>query len=375
MGWRQKSRRDDRYSGYGGYGQWAPYVPVGQKIALGVKAAKQLAKKERREPAHIKIEGRKIATTFWGLKWCENLERYQDFSNRLPRGATYVRNGSVADLVIEAGKVRAIVGGSEAYTIEIKINTLAPKDWQNIGRDCAQEIESLLDLMQGKFNEGVMRRLTQAEGGLFPHKKEISMKCSCPDYAGVCKHIAATFYGVAARLDRQPELLFKLRNVDHLELIGQATAAANLDRAFGSGSGNTIADSELGSIFGIELEKATPSQRILAKTKSQPKTKSIINKKTTPTKAKSQTAITTAKPVTKAQLAAKFKAAFARKTKPPEVIPLAKPKAIKKSTSLAKAFTKMETKNLAQLAASKKPAAKSPGRKVSVKLTKKRSAK
>lgn len=241
-------------SWYRGYGYWAPKVPVATKIARGHAAARKLAKKEGREPSPIKIEGRKIAKTFWGEKWCENLDRYRDISNRLPRGATYVRNGSVADLVIEPGRVRAIVGGTEAYTVKITIQTLKPAVWKAIGRDCAQEIDSLFDLLQGRFNEGVMTRLTQAEGGLFPHKNEISMSCTCPDSAGVCKHIAATFYGVAARLDVQPELLFKLRNVDHLELIGQATSAANLDQALDGSAGATLSDSDLGSIFGIELE-------------------------------------------------------------------------------------------------------------------------
>ena len=173
-----------------------------------------------------------------------------------PRGATYVRNGSVADLVIEPGCVRAIVGGSEAYSIKITIQTLKPAVWKAIGRDCAESIDSLFDLLQGRFNEGVMERLTQADGGLFPHKNEISMSCSCPDSAGVCKHIAATFYGIAVRLDQQPELLFKLRNVDHLELIGHATSAANLDRALSVSTESTLSDSDLGSLFGIELESA-----------------------------------------------------------------------------------------------------------------------
>lgn len=251
------------------YREWAPYVSVGTKIARGHAAAKRLAAKEGRAPCPVKIDGRKIANTFWGLKWCENLERYRDISNRLPRGATYVRNGSVADLVIEAGRVRAIVGGSEAYKIEIKIKPLKPDVWQAISRDCAQEIESLFDLLQARFKDGVMQRLTQADGGLFPHKNEISMSCSCPDSAGVCKHIAATFYGVAARLDHQPELLFRLRNVDHLELIGHAISADNLDRVLGGGEGAALSDSDLNSIFGIELEPQDPAATLKAKSNSK----------------------------------------------------------------------------------------------------------
>lgn len=240
--------------GFGGYGGWAPYVPVGRKLSLGTAAAKKLAAKEKRQPCPVVVTGTKIATTFWGLNWCENLERYQDFANRLPRGRAYLRNGSVADLVIEPGRIRSLVSGSQPYRIEIQIKTLPPAAWKSILQDCAQEVDSLLDLLQGKFSDGVMKRLTRTDGGLFPRPDEIQMRCSCPDYADVCKHIAATFYGVGARLDQQPELLFKLRRVNHLELIGEATTAANLERAFTGESSTTLADGDLGDIFGIELD-------------------------------------------------------------------------------------------------------------------------
>ena len=248
---------------YGRNSFWAPYVPVGRKISLGTAAAKKLAAKEKRQPCPVTVTSTKIAKTFWGLQWCENLERYQDFANRLPRGRTYLRNGSVADLVIEPGKIRSLVAGSKPYRIEIQIKTLPPAVWKSILQDCAQEVDSLLDLLQGKFSDGVMKRLTRPDGGLFPRPKEITMRCSCPDYASVCKHIAATFYGVGARLDQQPELLFKLRRVNHLDLIGQATTAANLERAFSGDNSTTLADDDLSGIFGIELDAtddATPGQ-------------------------------------------------------------------------------------------------------------------
>ncbi|MFN7683619.1 MAG: hypothetical protein ACK5TG_22325 [Planctomyces sp.] len=235
-------------------GGWGPYVSVSEKKELGRRAAAKLAKKEGRDPCPVQAVGRELAKTFWGKKWCENLDRYSSIANRLPRGATYVRNGSVADLVIESGRVRAIVGGSEAYTVTIRIGTLSSKTWKAIQRDCASGIETLLELLQGRFSTQVMTRLTQERGGLFPEKSEISMSCSCPDAAGVCKHIAAVFYGVAVRLDQQPELLFRLRNVDHLELPGRAGAAAALDEALGVSSQGEFAEGDLGSIFGIELE-------------------------------------------------------------------------------------------------------------------------
>jgi uncharacterized Zn finger protein len=227
---------------------------VAEKKALGIRAAEKLAAKEGREPCPVRSEGRELAKTFWGKKWCENLDRYSSIANRLPRGQAYLRNGSVADLVIESGRVRAIVGGSEAYTVSIQIGTLSRGAWKSIQKDCATGIETLFELLQGRFSTQVMTRLTQARGGLFPEPGEISMSCSCPDAAGVCKHIAAVFYGVAVRLDQQPELLFRLRNVDHMELIGRAGTAAALDEALGTSSKEEFADGDLSSIFGIELE-------------------------------------------------------------------------------------------------------------------------
>ena len=173
-----------------------------------------------------------MTASFWGKAWCENLECYSDYANRLPRGRTYVRNGSVVDLQIERGKVKAIVSGSEIYRVAIDIKTLPAPAWSKIKKDCSRSVDSLIDLLQGRFDQGIMQRLTQRETGLFPQPKEIKMKCSCPDWAGMCKHVAATLYGVGARLDSAPVLLFTLRHVDHLELISQAVAADNLSQAF-----------------------------------------------------------------------------------------------------------------------------------------------
>jgi uncharacterized Zn finger protein len=242
---------------------------VGDRIAKGIRAAQKLAKSEKREPSPVVVKTRDIAKTFWGKSWCDNLERYSDFANRLPRGKTYLRNGSVADLVIEPGVIRAIVGGSEAYKIVIKIEALKPYLWRSIERDCSQEIGSLIDLLQGKFSNDIMARLTRQQDGLFPAKNEISMSCTCPDGSIVCKHVAATIYGVGARLDSQPDLLFKLRKVNHLELIGKAATQENLDRALGAATG-ALEGEDLGSIFGIELDSdSAPASRPAKKAAKQ----------------------------------------------------------------------------------------------------------
>ena len=197
----------------------------------GCGLCREVGQEKKRELCPVKAVGKKMCNSFWGQAWCENLERYSDFSNRLPRGRTYARNGSVVDLQIERGKVKALVGGSDVYRISIAIKTLSRPAWKRIKQDCSQSIDSLLDLLQGRFDQGVMQRLTHPEDGLFPQPTEIEMECSCPDWAGLCKHLAAVMYCIGARLDAAPELLFTLRDVDHLDLIGQAVAAENLESA------------------------------------------------------------------------------------------------------------------------------------------------
>jgi uncharacterized Zn finger protein len=241
------------------YWGWKPYVPVAKRRAQAAKAAKQLAKKRGRELQPITIEGRKIATTFWGAAWCDSLEDHSDYENRLPRGRTYVRNGSVIDLDIQRGRVEALVSGSEIYKVRVEIEHLKPARWKQLKSDCSESIDSLLDLLAGRLSDGVMRRLTHSETGLFPQPKEIKMSCSCPDSAGLCKHLAAVLYGVGARLDGEPQLLFVLRGVDHAELVSQAVAEGNLETAL-SGSGDSLVGTDLGAMFGIELDSNSAAE-------------------------------------------------------------------------------------------------------------------
>ncbi len=250
--------------------RWKPYVPVAQRQANAKKHAEKLAKKQGRAMQPITIDGRKIAHTFWGEAWCENLERYSDYENRLPRGRTYVRNGSVIDLVIKRGQIDALVSGSEVYTVKINIDTLKPAHWERVKKDCACSIGSVMQLLTGKFDKDVMERLSRQDDGLFPNPQEIKMSCSCPDWAGLCKHLAAVMYGIGARLDVEPELLFTLRDVDHLELVGQAVSADNLDAAL-QGDGDTLKGQDLGAVFGIELsDEASGGTATVAK-KTKPR--------------------------------------------------------------------------------------------------------
>jgi uncharacterized Zn finger protein len=260
--------------------RWAPYVSVGQKLAKAQKYAAQQAKKQKRDPSPVKISGRKIATSFWGTAWCDNLAAYSDFSNRLPRGATYVRNGSVVDLVIGKGSVQAIVAGSETYQVNISIIPLSKPTWNKIKKDCSASIDSLIDLLGGRLSDGVMKRLTEKRDGCFPTPKEIKMQCSCPDYSYCCKHIAAVMYGIGNRLDSQPDLLFLLRGVDHLELVSHAVSNDNLQRELESKTPNDLAGQDLGAMFGIELAGTAA----VSNKKSRPRSKTkpvVANKKRT----------------------------------------------------------------------------------------------
>lgn len=197
------------------------------------------------------IEGRSIASSVWGKAWCDNLESYRDFEYRLPRGRSYVRHHAVIDLKVSAGQISALVCGSEVYSVEIAIKPLVPAHWSRIKSQCAGQVGSLIELLEGRLSDAVMRIITHRDNGLFPKPAEIQMECSCPDSATMCKHVAAVMYGVGARLDLQPELLFALRNTDHADLIAQAT---DLEVTRGASRRKTIADDALGGIFGIELD-------------------------------------------------------------------------------------------------------------------------
>jgi len=234
-----------------------PYVPVHQKRA---NAAKQLPRKlgKGKTPQPIEIQGRKIATTFWGSSWCEHLEQFSDYENRLPRGRTYVRNGSVVHLEIKEGEIFACVAGSSLYTTKIAIKTLPAAKWEQLKRQCTGRIASLLELVQGRLSKEVMTVVTHPENGLFPLPGEISFRCSCPDWARMCKHVAAVLYGIGARLDTQPELLFRLRGVEHTELISETSAGEVVGRA--AGSTERLDDESLADVFGIELDTDQSSE-------------------------------------------------------------------------------------------------------------------
>ena len=242
------------------YHSWRPYVPVAKRRQQAEKKLAKLAKKGQ-SVSPVKIAGRGIATTFWGKSWCDNLERYSDFANRLPRGRTYVRNGSVLDLQIATSEITALVSGSDLYTVSITVSPVAAARWKTICNDCAGSIDSLVELLQGRLSKGVMDRVCREGDGLFPTPKEIKLSCSCPDWADMCKHVAAALYGVGARLDVSPELLFKLRGVDETELIGHAGRDTRIGRK-APASAKVLDAGDLASVFGLDMAEGAGAESV-----------------------------------------------------------------------------------------------------------------
>ncbi|MBS0507416.1 MAG: hypothetical protein JSR53_08565 [Proteobacteria bacterium] len=265
---------------------YKPYVTVAARRAQADKAA-QKAAKAGHAWSPVKVQGRGIAKTFWGKAWCDNLEAYSDYANRLPRGRTYVRNGSVVDLQIQPGKITARVMGSSLYQVVIDITALPQAQWRALVQDCTGSIATLVELLQGKLSQAVMGRMCAPQTGMFPAPRQINMACSCPDWAGMCKHVAATLYGVGARLDEEPQLLFTLRQVDAGDLLtAQAAVAPALAKK--PSKARVLDDAALADVFGIELAEAdaptapAPRKRRVA---AEPAVKKTTAKKTVAKKA------------------------------------------------------------------------------------------
>lgn len=188
-----------------------------------MSSQKATSKGKTMEP--VVISGKGISQSWWGQSWCTNLERYADYDNRLSRGKRYVRSGAVIDLKIMKGKILARVQGSRKapYKVEVHISPLKEDACQHIMAACANKIDSLDSLITGNFpNE--FKDLFTKENGLFPNPREISLQCSCPDWAVMCKHVAAVLYGIGARLDDNPFLFFTLRGIDVDQLIDTTIA-------------------------------------------------------------------------------------------------------------------------------------------------------
>mgnify|MGYP006076576529 CR=1 FL=1 len=234
---------------------WFPkYVSVATRRANAEKQMNKLRKKGQNIKP-VLIEGRKISKTFWGKAWCEHIESFNDYENRLPRGRTYARNGSVCHLEIKQHEVKAIVVGSVLYNVKLSIKPIPIKKWESIKNKCQGKVCSVLELLAGKLSDGVMDVVCHLSEGLFPQFKEITLTCDCPDWAVMCKHVAAVLYGIGARLDSEPENLFTLRAVDHSEMVDISQAMAEITSSQ-STSSKRLSSVDISSIFDFDMDES-----------------------------------------------------------------------------------------------------------------------
>ena len=237
-----------------GYYGFPRYESVAEKKA---KASRSLAKMKKKNPdiEPVIIEGRTLVKSWWGKSWNINLESYADYSNRIERGKRYVRNNAVLDLKISKGKVAAKVQGSRVkpYDVEITIDALDNKKWEQVTELCNHRIDSLEQLIEGKFPKELEILFTEKKYGMFPSPKEIHFACSCPDWAYMCKHVAATLYGIGARLDNDPMLFFTLRDIDGQMLIRKSMERKleSMLKNAGKKSKREIAAKDISDIFGL----------------------------------------------------------------------------------------------------------------------------
>lgn len=281
------------------------YVPVAEKAARAERKRRQLEKKGHRlDP--VCLQGRTIARSWWGQAWCRNLESYADYSNRIGRGRSYLRCGAVLDLKLDETRVTGLVQGSRSqpYQVTIHIKALAKTTWKQIRSECAGKIDSLQALLAGEFPEDLAELFTVRKSGLFPSPAEIRFDCSCPDWASMCKHVAAVLYGVGARLDQAPELFFVLRGVSVDDLVSgavKATARKFIDQQPVEGA-HVIAEDRLSDLFGISFGAGEPAPELAdgkppaTTSPSSHSTKRTRSKKTTPAQATTRAALKSPKP-------------------------------------------------------------------------------
>ncbi len=226
---------------------------VGQLKAKAEKSAARLTK-QGSVLSPVSIQGRTIARSWWGKAWMNNLQSYADYWNRLARGRSYAINGLVLDLQVGANRIAAVVQGSRTapYEVSVRIDALPDRRLEHIGKFCAERIAVLDDLLSGTFPADLAQTFTDKKIGLFPSPREIHFSCSCPDYADMCKHVAAVLCGVGARLDEQPELFFTMRGVPTQRLLRHSVdvRVEGMMRSAAGKSARALSTKEVDSLFG-----------------------------------------------------------------------------------------------------------------------------
>ncbi|MDH4316880.1 MAG: hypothetical protein OEV64_00690 [Desulfobulbaceae bacterium] len=239
---------------------WYRYPRYVSVAEIKEKAMKKIAQLIKKNPDinPVVTNGNDLAKTWWGQSWNTNLESYADFSNRIGRGRSYVRHGAVLDLQITEGRVEALVQGSslKPYEVLVTIKKLSRETTEVIKSGCRGKLSSLQDLLGGTFPKELNELFLARGTGLFPIPKEIYFSCNCKDMAVMCKHVAATLYGIGVRFDEDPLLFFKLRSIEVGELVAQAVRerTGDLLSKIEVKSDKIIKGGDLSDLFGIELD-------------------------------------------------------------------------------------------------------------------------
>jgi uncharacterized Zn finger protein len=267
--------------GYYYYSGFPRYVSVGEKRA---KARKKLEHLRKKNPGitPLVLQGTKLAHSWWGKAWNANLEKYADYSNRVGRGRSYIRHGCVLDFKINPGEVTALVQGtsSHPYKVSIKIKPLDKEIWNGIKKHCEGKIESLQELIEGRFPRDLIEIFTAKGKGLFPSPGEIKFSCSCPDWASMCKHVAAALYGVGVKLDDDPKLFFLLRKVEMDDLIAEALRdkSKKMLKKAEKKTSRVIEDLDAAKIFGIDIHEKADSRKVRKPAKTKRSLKPFVRR-------------------------------------------------------------------------------------------------
>lgn len=225
------------------------YVRVAKRKESAAETAKRLeAEGEILTPA--KAHGKAIANSFWGRSWCKAIEGWNDYESRLPAGRSLLKNGGVIDLRIEENLVTAKVVADRLYEVRIFFRKQDEERLAELKKHLTGKLTSLIDLIKGELSDEVITEICSEKYGLFPDYGELKTSCDCLDDAVMCRHAAAALYGIAPRLDDEPELFFTLRGIKAEDFFDSAEAIRQ------TGEDTAEIDLEdLSDTFGIDLEE------------------------------------------------------------------------------------------------------------------------
>jgi uncharacterized Zn finger protein len=230
------------------------YVPRKQSAADAAKARAKL-QKENPDIRPVVLTGHKLATSWWALAWNKNLESYADFASRIGRGRAYVRSGAVLDLSVKLGRIDALVQGSRAkpYRVTVTVKPMTDEKWNRIAGIYGGSIRNLEMLVSGKFPVELAEFFTDKKDGLFPSPNEISFDCNCPDWASMCKHVAAVLYGIGARFDTDPLVFFTLRGIPFETLLKKSVdeKMKSMLKNVGNPTSRVMTDVDTKELFGV----------------------------------------------------------------------------------------------------------------------------